>query len=126
MTDAKSDSHTATEAAEAMNEVLQAEREAARAVGECEQQAEKLLSAAQARAQRLVRRADQRITAIQMRCNHRIENIIRQIGKQRPAADGAGCPDALGEQTIRAVIADLAVELTSREEVEAGERPAAQ
>lgn len=121
MTDAKPGSQAGSEAGQAMNEVLQAEREAAQAVAECELRAEQLLRAAQARAQRLVRRADQRITAIQMRCNHHADSMIRAMEKQRPEPDGATSLGQLSEREIEAVVAALAEDLTSHDEKMAGE-----
>lgn len=115
MTDAKSAGQVHGEAGQVIDEVLEAEAEAARAVAECEQRAEKIVTAAQARAQRLIGRADQRITAIELNCNHRIDSMIRAIEQQQQLPDGSAHPAELAEQTIKAVVAELAAELTARD-----------
>ena len=111
MNDANSDSETGAEAGQRINRVLQAERDAKRAVAECEQRAQEILQAAQVRAQRLGSRADQRITVIQMRCNHHIDTVVKAIEKQQDPRAAAHSGQA-GAQTIKAVLAALAADLT--------------
>ncbi len=122
MTDAKPDRQAGEEAAQLMNRVLQAERDAKQAVAECEQRAEEILRAAQARAQRLVSRADQRITTIGMRCKHRIDTVVKAMGMQQQVPGDAAHPGQLEAQAIEAVVAALAAELTGADDEAAGER----
>ncbi len=71
---------TATRQAEqAMNRVLQAERDAERAVAECEAQAGRILQAAQLQASRIASRTDSRISRMQTRCLQRVTEEIKQL-----------------------------------------------
>jgi len=112
MTDPNSDGQADEQVAQRMNRVLQAERDAKRAVAECEQRAQEILRAAQVRAQRLVSRADQRITVLQMRCNHRIDTVVKAIEKQQREPAAAAHPGQTGEQSVKAVLAAVAADLT--------------
>jgi hypothetical protein len=105
----------------AIDEVLQAEREAAQAVQACERRAQELLAAARARGRRLIRRADQRMSLIQQRCNHRLDTLVRAMQKQQTVPDDTPDPGALAKPAIEAVIAALAAELTDGETAD-GER----
>jgi len=71
---------SATDLAEqAMNQVLEAERDAARVVAECELEAGRILQAAQLQASRIASRTDNRISLMQTRCFQRVAEEIRKL-----------------------------------------------
>jgi cell division septum initiation protein DivIVA len=71
---------SATEPAEqAMQRVLQAERDAGRVVAECQAEAGDILNAAQQQASRIASRTDSRISRMQMRCFQRVAGEIREL-----------------------------------------------
>ena len=63
---------------QAMNRVLQAERDAERVVAECEAEAGTILQAAQLQASRIASRTDARISRMQTRCLQRVAEEIKQ------------------------------------------------
>jgi hypothetical protein len=67
------------QAEQAMNRVLQAERDAERAVAECEAEAGSILQAAQLQASRIASRTDSRISLMQTRCLQRVAEEIKQL-----------------------------------------------
>jgi cell division septum initiation protein DivIVA len=77
MTDSDSGDSASTEA---MNRVLQAEREAAEAIAACRQEARDILQAAQWHANRIAARADERISRMQMRSARLVADRIRELG----------------------------------------------
>jgi cell division septum initiation protein DivIVA len=66
-------------AEQAMNRLLQAERDARRVVAECEAQAASILQAAQLQASRIASRTDSRISLMQTRCFQRVTEEIRHL-----------------------------------------------
>ena len=108
-------------AGQAIDAVLQAERDAARAVRDCELQAQEILEAARGRARRLITRADQRVSLMQQRCNQRLEKMVRAVEKQEQMPDDAPDPRALGKAATEDVLGALAAELTG-DETAVGER----
>jgi vacuolar-type H+-ATPase subunit H len=64
---------------EAMNQVLQAERDAERAIADCAREAQEILTAAQKRSQRVSSRADERITRIQVHWTDRASRKIKAM-----------------------------------------------
>ena len=79
MTNDKASAGATEQAEQAMQRVLQAEREAGQAVADCEAQAAGLLEQAQQRADRIAARTDERITRMQMRAARRIEAEIGRL-----------------------------------------------
>jgi cell division septum initiation protein DivIVA len=72
--------NSATELAEqAMNRLLQAERDARRVVAECEAEAAGILQKAQLQASRIASRTDSRISLMQTRCFQRVAEEIRHL-----------------------------------------------
>lgn len=67
------------QAEQAMNRLLQAERDAERAVAECEAEAGSILQAAQLQASRIASRTDSRISLMQTRCLQRVAEEIKQL-----------------------------------------------
>jgi cell division septum initiation protein DivIVA len=66
-------------AEQAMNRLLQAERDARRVVAECEAEAASILQAAQLQASRIASRTDSRISLMQTRCFQRVTEEIRHL-----------------------------------------------
>ncbi len=66
-------------AEQAMNRVLQAERDAERAVAECEAEAGNILQAAQLQTSRIASRTDIRISLMQTRCLQQVAEEIKQL-----------------------------------------------
>jgi vacuolar-type H+-ATPase subunit H len=64
---------------EAMNQVLQAERDAERAVADCAREAQEIVTAAQKRSQRVSSRADERITRVQVHWTSRASRQIKTM-----------------------------------------------
>jgi hypothetical protein len=79
MAEQKKDVQSAAAVEQAMNQVLQAERDAERAIADCARQAQELLTAAQKRSQQIASRADQRITRIQIHWTHRADRKIKAM-----------------------------------------------
>ncbi len=71
---------SATELAEqAMNQVLQAERDAEQFVAACEAEAAGILQAAQRQVSRIASRTDSRISLMQTRCFQQVAEEIKQL-----------------------------------------------
>ena len=66
-------------AEQAMNRLLQAERDARRVVAECEAEAASILQAAQLQASRVASRTDSRISLMQTRCFQRVTEEIKHL-----------------------------------------------
>lgn len=66
-------------AEQAMNRVLQAERDAGAAIAECETGAGNILQAAQLQSSRIASRTDSRISLMQMRCFQQVAEEIRRL-----------------------------------------------
>jgi vacuolar-type H+-ATPase subunit H len=103
-------------AGEAINRVLDAERQAREAIHRCEQEAAGLLNAARARARRIAERTDARISALHIRCDldtaQKVADLraaARQIPKQP-------VPDRVTVQRLAAAVQTLARRLTYGEE----------
>lgn len=113
------------EAEEAMQIILQAEREAEQAIHLCEQQARQAVHTAHVRAHGIHKRTDQRITNMEMRHSHKLDRMIREIekeGAEKLQHGGGRLDDAKRLQTV---VTNLAVALccgdsTSNGELESG------
>jgi hypothetical protein len=75
-----------TMAEQAMNRLLQAERDARRVVAECEAEAASILQAAQRQASRIANRTDSRISLMQTRCFQRVAEEIRHLERAETQA----------------------------------------
>jgi cell division septum initiation protein DivIVA len=73
-------------AEQAMNRLLQAERDARRVVAECEAEAASILQAAQLQASRIASRTDSRISLMQTRCFQRVTEEIRHLERAETQA----------------------------------------
>ena len=79
MTEKKSEVQSAAAVEAAMNQVLQAERDAERAIADCGREAQEILTAAQKRSQQISSRTDERITRIQRQWTHRASRKIKAM-----------------------------------------------
>lgn len=104
---------TGQPAADAINSVLAAEREANQAIGEAKAEAEHILDAARQRAARILQRADARITFSHQRCSTGVARAIDHqiLEHHRRLAELSHRLD-LDDAQIDAIVAALAAELT--------------
>jgi cell division septum initiation protein DivIVA len=99
-----------TTVADAINRVLDAEREAAAAIAAAEAEAETVLQAAREQRRQLLERARDRSSRLHVRAESRIEAALAELDAQsRSGRDSAGSLDSLARQAIDA----LARRLTS-------------
>ena len=105
----KPPSHPAAE--KAIQQVLQAERDAEQAILDCENEARQIIHDAHNRAQRINARADQRITNMEMRHDHKLDKAIKTIESEGAVElrHDAGRQQDPGR--LKAVVEALAAEL---------------
>ena len=96
---------------QAMQMILQAERDAERAILDCENQARKAIQDVQIHAQRIYARTDQRITNMEMRHSHKLHQMIRIIEREGAAALRQEQEQHHDQQQLQSVIDTMAVEL---------------
>ena len=75
----KTEVQAAAAVEQAMNQVLQAERDAERAIAECEREGREILTAAHKRSQRIASRTDERIARIQAHWTARASLTIKTM-----------------------------------------------
>ncbi len=99
------------ESEQAMQQVLQAERDAERAIHDCENEAQQSLHDGQISAQRIHVRANQRISNMEMRYGHLLDQLIRDIEREGSVEliNGIGQPN--DQKNLVSVVEKLAVEL---------------
>jgi cell division septum initiation protein DivIVA len=113
MANNNSSDSTTTPAEQAMNRVLQAERDAARAVAECETEAGSILQAAQLQAGRVASRADSRISRMQTRCLQRAAEEIKQLERaERQTTESQEESYRIDESGLAECIQEIAICLT--------------
>lgn len=96
---------------QAMNRVLEAEREAQQAVEACRHDALQIRQAAQLQAGRIARRTDERLAHCHTRCNALLAREIRE-GDRAAAANPAGeASYRLDDDALAAVVETLALTL---------------
>ena len=78
----KTEPASSADAEQAIQQVLQAERDAERAIRDCENEVQQILQDAQVRANRILARADERITNMEMRHGHKLDHLIRSIERE--------------------------------------------
>lgn len=103
------------EAEQAMQKILQAEREAEQAITGCENKAQQIIHDAQVKAQRINTRANERITNMEMRHGHKLNQLINDIDKEAALAlkhETGQCGD---HEHLRSIVQQLAIELCSGE-----------
>lgn len=99
------------QAEQAIQRVLQAERDAEQAIQDCENEARQIIHDAQNRAQLINTRVDLRITNMEMRHSHKLDKTIKSIEKEGAdelSHDAGNHHDADNLQTV---IDQLAIEL---------------
>ena len=97
---------------QAMNRVLQAEREAEQAIADCEQEARQILQAAQQTAKHIADRTDQRITLIQMRLAQKIKAHVDALERADRRTQLEPSQYDLGADELASVVQEVAAELT--------------
>jgi cell division septum initiation protein DivIVA len=106
--------NSATEVAEqAINRLLQAERDAKRIVAECEAEAASILQAAQLQASRIASRTDTRISLMQTRCFQQVTEEIKQLERaERQAGERQAESYRIDETGLAECIEEIAICLT--------------
>jgi len=107
--------HEYPDAEQAIQQVLQAERDAERAISDCAAQARRIVHDAQSRAQKINARADQRITNMEMRHGHKIDRVIRAIESEGANELRLDAGQHYDTDRLQAVIDALANELCQAE-----------
>lgn len=98
-------------AEQAIQQVLQAERDAERAIQDCEVEARMIVHDAQGRAQRINARADERITNMEMRHGHKLDRVVKGIERDGADALRLDAAQHYDDARMRAVVDALAKEL---------------
>lgn len=97
---------------QAMNRVLEAERDAEQAIADCEQEARQILQAAQQRVKRIADRTDERITLIQLRVAQKIKAHIDALERADRSAQLEPSRYDLGATELASVVQEVAADLT--------------
>jgi len=102
-----------SQAEEAMNTVLQAERDAERVVAACEAEAASILQSAQLQASRIASRTDNRISLMQTRCFQQVTEEVRQLERaERQARERQEESYRIDETGLAECIEEIAICLT--------------
>lgn len=109
-------SNSSPQAEQAIQQVLQAERDAEQAIKDCEHEARQIIHDAQNRAQKINTRIDQRITNMEMRHGHQLDKTIRAIEKEGADELRNDAGKHYDTDDLKAVIEQLAVELCMADE----------
>lgn len=96
---------------DAIQRVLQAERDAEQAIVECEQEAQQIITDARKRAQAINARSDQRITNLEMRYGHKLDREIKAIEREGADELKLDANQSVDGDSLQAAIEDLALEL---------------
>jgi hypothetical protein len=121
MTDAGPDKRSPETVEQAMNRVLQAERDAVRAIDACRRDALAIRQAAQQRARRIAERTDERLAICHMRCNSKLRHTLGE--QERRAASQTGESSyRLDAAALTAVVEALARDLTGPPPAESPQR----
>ena len=99
------------QAGQAIQHVLQAERDAEQAIQDCENEARQIIHNAQNSAQRINACTDQRITNMEMRHSHKIDQTVKDIARQGAVELRLDAGQQHDADRLKAVIERLAVEL---------------
>jgi len=99
------------QAEQAIQMVLQAERDAEAAVQECKNEAQLLIQTAQADAQRILTRTDQRITNTEMRHAHNLNQLIRNIENEGSAELKHGASQPIDLKALQKIVEKVAAEI---------------
>jgi len=96
---------------QAMQQILQAERDAESAILNCENEAQQTIHAAQKSAQRIHARANQRITNMEMRHAHNLERLVKAIEKEGIVEIRHDASHPYDKERLKSVVEKLAIEL---------------
>ena len=96
---------------DAIQRVLQAERDAEQAIQDCEQEARQIITDARKRAQAINSRTDQRITNLEMRYGHKLDREIKAIEREGVVELRLDASQPVDADKLQAAIENLAVEL---------------
>ena len=99
------------QAEQAIQQVLQAERDAEQAIRNCEHEARQIIHDAQSRAQYINTRADERITNMEMRHSHKLDKTIKAMEKEGADELMHDAGKHYDPDDLQAVIEQLALEL---------------
>lgn len=95
----------------AMNRVLAAEQDAARAIEQCEREADAILQDARQRARRIASRTDERIALINQRIRQRLQKQLAEAERQARRSEHEDADDSRTAR-LDEVVAGLAARLT--------------
>ena len=96
---------------QAMQQVLQAERDAEAAMDDCERQAQQVVDDARASARNILARANQRITHMEMRNDHKLNRLVKDIDKAGTTELSRHAGRQHNPQLLQQVVEKLAAEL---------------
>ena len=99
------------QAEQAIQQVLQAERDAERAIRDCEHEARRIIHDAQNRAQRINARTDERITNMEMRYSHKLDKAIKAIEREGAVELRLDAGQQYDPDCLHSVSEQLALEL---------------
>jgi len=103
--------NSSPQAEQAIQRVLQAERDAERAIQDCENEARQIIHDAQNRAQQINTHVDQRITNMEMRHSHKLDKTVKSIEKEGADELRHNAGNHHDSDNLQAVIEQLAIEL---------------
>jgi len=103
--------NSSPQAEQAIQQVLQAERDAEQAIQDCENEARQIIHDAQNRAQQINTRVDQRITNLEMRHSHKLDKTIKALEKQGADELRLDAGSHYDSRNLQTVIEQLAIEL---------------
>lgn len=105
------ETNSAAESGQAIQKVLQAERDAERAIQDCEIEARQMIREAHDRAQRINASIDQRITNIEMRHGHKLDTAIKRIEQEGVVELRLDASQQYDTEHLRSVVEAVAIEL---------------
>jgi vacuolar-type H+-ATPase subunit H len=103
--------NTSVKTDDAIQRVLQAERDAEKAIQECEREARQITTDARKRAQAINARTDQRITNLEMRYGHKLDREIKAIEREGAVELRLDANHRVDADRLQAAIEDVAMEL---------------
>ena len=96
---------------QAIQLVLQAERDAELAIKDCEREARQIIYDARNRSQRIYARTDQRIANMEMRHGHKLDRTIKAVEREGAVELRLDAGQQYDPDSLRAVVENLAIEL---------------
>jgi vacuolar-type H+-ATPase subunit H len=105
------ETNSVAESGQAIQKVLQAERDAERAIQDCEIEARQIIRDAHDRAQRINANIDQRITNIEMRHSYKLDKAIKHIEREGAVELRLDASQQYDADSLRSVVEAIAIEL---------------